>query len=66
MACIFFAGMFFWRTSASVPAGFVLGWIIGFVFMATQVMVDLFHSPEALVRAALWFWVAIAFPVVGS
>lgn len=64
MACIFFAGMFFWRTSASAPAGFVLGWIIGFVFMSTQVMVDLFQSPEALVRAALWFWVAIAFPVV--
>jgi multidrug resistance protein MdtO len=64
MACIFFAGMFFWRTLASAPAGFVLGWMIGFVFMATQVMVDLFQSPEAVVRAALWFWVAIGFPVV--
>jgi multidrug resistance protein MdtO len=50
MACIFFAGMFFWRTSASASAGIVLGWIVGFVFMSTQVMVDLSIVPRRWYR----------------
>jgi multidrug resistance protein MdtO len=63
MAGIFFLGMFVWRTAANTPAGFVLGWILGFFVMVTQSAVDHTSQPEAIVRAALWFWVAITFPV---
>jgi multidrug resistance protein MdtO len=63
MASLFFGGMFVLRASASVPAGFLLGWIPGFVIMVLLAVVDSFDSPEALVRFALWMWVALAFPI---
>jgi uncharacterized membrane protein YccC len=59
MAVLLFAGMFFSRVFAIGPLAFMLG----FVLSATQSVAELAPSPELLVRAMLWLWMAIAYPL---
>lgn len=56
MALLFCAGMYLSRVFVAGQLGFGLG----FSLLITQATVDLFPSPEALVRGTLWTWVAIA------
>jgi uncharacterized membrane protein YccC len=59
MALALFAGMFFSRVFALGPLAFLLG----FVLSVTQSVAELTPSAELLVRALLWLWVAIAYPL---
>ena len=59
MALALFLGMWASRTLVLGPIGF----IFGFLFAYTQSIADQIPSPELLVRAALWVWVALAYGV---
>jgi uncharacterized membrane protein YccC len=59
MAIAVFLGMWSSRTLVLGPIGF----IFGFLFAYTQSIADQIPSPELLVRAALWVWVALAYGV---
>lgn len=59
MAILFCTGMYLSRVLAAGPIGFGLG----FVLLLTQSTIDLYQTPEALVRDTLWTWVAFAFAI---
>ena len=59
MAIVLFLGMYLSRVLVLGPLGFILGFIIA----VTQSVGELVPSPELLVRAMLWIWVAIAYAV---
>jgi uncharacterized membrane protein YccC len=42
----------------------VIGFVIGFLLSYSQTIADSIPSPELLVRAALWLWVAFTYSVV--
>ena len=57
MALAVFLGMWLSRILVLGPFGFLLGFLVGY----TQSIADQIPSPELLVRAALWVWVAIVY-----
>jgi len=60
-ACVIaFCGMYFMRISKLGPVGFLLALFV-FYF---QSFVDQGMTPEALVRALLWSWVATTYPIL--
>ena len=59
MAVMLFTGMFFSRVFAIGPLAFMLG----FILSVTQSVAELAPSGELLVRALLWLWVALAYPL---
>jgi uncharacterized membrane protein YccC len=59
MAIVLFLGMYASRILVIGPLAFILG----FVIAVTQSIGDLLPSPELLVRAILWIWVALAYAV---
>ena len=59
MAIALFLGMYLTRVLVLGPLAFLLGFIIA----VTQSIGDLLPSPELLVRASLWLWVALAYAV---
>ena len=59
MAMVLFLGMYLSRVLVLGPLAFILGFIIA----VTQSIGDLVPSPELLVRASLWLWVALAYAV---
>jgi uncharacterized membrane protein YccC len=59
MAIALFVGM--WLSRVFVIGA--LGFIIGFVISYSQSIAEQVPSPELLVRASLWLWVAIAYGV---
>ncbi|WP_288841778.1 FUSC family protein [uncultured Deefgea sp.] len=60
MMLAIFAGMWLVRTFLIGPLAFA----ISFVIMMTMTLADFIPSPELIVRAHLWLWVVIAFPIV--
>jgi len=40
-----------------------LGFVVGFVIAYSQSIAEQVHSPELIVRAALWLWVALAYSI---
>src|SRR5215470_14130166 len=60
MAIAVFVGM--WLSRAFVIG--VLGFAIGFLVSYSQSIADQIPSPELIVRAALWLWVAFTYSVV--
>jgi multidrug resistance protein MdtO len=59
MVAFAFGGMYLMRAT---PAG-ALGLLLGFVPFYALTFADWVPSPEALVRALLWLWVVIAYPI---
>ena len=59
MAIILFLGLYLSRVLVLGPLGF----LIGFVIAVTQSIGELLPSPELVVRAILWIWVAIAYAI---
>jgi Fusaric acid resistance protein family len=59
MASLVFTGMFLSRVFVIGPLGFA----IGFVMAVAQSFVDGARSPEIAVRALLWLWVIIVYPI---
>ena len=59
MALVLFLGMYASRILVIGPLGFLLGFIIA----VTQSIGELLPSPELLVRACLWIWVALAYAI---
>jgi multidrug resistance protein MdtO len=59
MVAFAFGGMYVMR---STPAG-VLGLLLGFIPFYALTFVDWVPSPEVLVRALLWLWVFLAYPM---
>ena len=59
MAALLFTGMFLSRVFVIGPLGFV----IGFVMATAQSFVDGAPNAEIAVRALLWLWVIIAYPI---
>jgi len=59
MAIALFLGMWLSRVFVIGPLGF----LIGFIVAVTQSVGEAVPSPELLVRAILWLWVAIAYAV---
>src|SRR5712675_449402 len=59
MAITLFLGMYLFRVLVLGPLPFLLG----FVIAVTQSIGELLPSPELVVRAVLWIWVAIAYAV---
>ena len=59
MAIALFLGMYLSRVLVLGPLAFLLG----FVIAVTQSIGDLLPSPELVVRAILWLWVALAYAV---
>jgi multidrug resistance protein MdtO len=59
MVALAFIGMYLMRATPAGP----LGLIIGFVTFYALTYADQFPLPEALVRAILWLWVVIGYPV---
>ena len=59
MAVVLFLGMYLSRVLTLGPLAFLLGFIIA----ATQSIGDLLPSPELVVRATLWLWVALVYAV---
>jgi uncharacterized membrane protein YccC len=59
MIIVLFLGMYASRVLVIGPLGFLLGFIIAI----TQSVGDLVPSPEILVRAILWIWVALAYAI---
>jgi uncharacterized membrane protein YccC len=57
MAIAVFLGMWLSRILVLGPFGFLIGFLVGY----TQSIADQVPSPELLVRAALWVWVAIVY-----
>jgi multidrug resistance protein MdtO len=62
MAVITFLGMFLARISTLGP----LAYLVGFVMVLTQTLVDNAASPETLTRLVLWLWVVLMIPAVLS
>jgi len=60
MAIAVFVGMWLFRVFVIG----VLGFAIGFLVSYSQSIVDQIPSPELIVRAALWLWVAFTYSVV--
>jgi uncharacterized membrane protein YccC len=60
MAIAIFVGMWLSRTFVIG----VLGFVIGFLVSYSQSIADQIPSPELIVRAALWLWVAFIYSVV--
>lgn len=60
MAIAIFFGMWLSRTFVIG----VLGFVIGFLVSYSQSIADQIPSPELIVRAALWIWVAFIYSVV--
>ena len=59
IAVVVFTGMYLSRVFEIGPLGFALG----FVVAVTQVMGESAPTPDLLVRALLWTWVAVVFPI---
>ncbi len=59
MAIFLFLGMYLSRVLTLGP----LALILGFVIAATQSIGDLLPSPELVVRALLWLWVALVYAI---
>jgi uncharacterized membrane protein YccC len=59
MAIVLFLGMYLFRVLVLGPLAFILGFIIA----VTQSIGDLLPSPELVVRAILWLWVALAYAI---
>lgn len=59
MAAVLFAGMYLSRILTIGPLGFILG----FVIAISQSEGEWIPSPELLVRALLWLWVAVAYGI---
>jgi uncharacterized membrane protein YccC len=59
MALALFLGMYLFRVLTLGPLAFLFGFIIA----VTQSIGEMLPSPELLVRASLWIWVAIAYGV---
>ena len=59
MTIVLFLGMYLSRVLVLGPLAFILGFIIA----VTQSIGDLVPSPELLVRASLWLWVALAYAI---
>jgi hypothetical protein len=59
MAAVLFAGMWLSRVFVVGPLGFA----IGFVMSVAQSYVDGMPGPEYAVRALLWLWVALVYPI---
>ena len=59
LAMTLFAGMYLARVFVIGPLGFA----IGFVVALTQSAADGVPTPELLVRALLWLWVALVYPI---
>jgi uncharacterized membrane protein YccC len=59
LAIALFIGMYLSRVLVLGPLAFLLGFVIAF----TQSIGELLPSPELLVRACLWAWVALAYSV---
>jgi hypothetical protein len=59
MAAVLFLGMWLSRVFVIGPLGF----IIGFVMSAAQSFADGAPGPELAVRALLWLWVALVYPI---
>jgi uncharacterized membrane protein YccC len=57
MVIALFLGMWLSRILVAGPIGFLIGFLVAY----TQSISDQIPSPELLVRAALWVWVAIAY-----
>src|SRR4026208_505531 len=57
MAIALFLGMWLSRILVIGPIGFIIGFLVAY----TQSIADQIPSPELLVRAALWVWVALAY-----
>jgi multidrug resistance protein MdtO len=60
MAAVLFTGMYLSRVFVIGPLGFV----IGFVMSTAQSFVDGVPDAEAAVRALLWLWVVVVYPMV--
>ena len=60
MAIAIFVGMWLSRTFVIGVLGFVLGFLVSY----SQSIADQIPSPELIVRAALWLWVAFVYSVV--
>src|SRR6476660_6051322 len=59
MAIALFLGMWLSRILVIGPIGFIIGFLVAY----SQSISDQIPSPELLVRAALWVWVALAYAV---
>jgi multidrug resistance protein MdtO len=59
MVALAFGGMYLMRAT---PAG-AIGLLLGFIGFYALTFPDQIPSPEALVRALLWLWVVIAYPI---
>jgi multidrug resistance protein MdtO len=59
MVVLAFTGMYLLRATPVGP----LGLLLGFILFYALTYPDQVPSPEALVRALLWLWVVIAYPV---
>ena len=59
MALALFLGMWLSRALTFGPLGFIIGFLVAY----SQSISDQIPSPELLVRAALWVWVALAYGV---
>jgi uncharacterized membrane protein YccC len=59
MAVVVFGGMFLSRVFVIGPLGFA----IGFVVAVTQSVAETIPDGETLVRAILWLWVVIVYPI---
>jgi uncharacterized membrane protein YccC len=57
IAIALFLGMWLSRILVIGPIGFIIGFLVAY----TQTIADQTPSPELLVRASLWVWVAIAY-----
>ena len=60
MAIALLLGMWLSRILVIGPIGFLIGFLVAY----TQSIADQVPSPELLVRAALWVWVAIAYGAI--
>jgi uncharacterized membrane protein YccC len=59
MAVVLFVGMWLSRAFVIGPLGFIIGFLVSY----SQSIADSIPSPELLVRAALWLWVAFSYAV---
>ncbi len=62
MAGIAFLTMYLARVSTLGP----LAYLVGFIMVLTQTMVDTVPSPEVLTRLVLWLWVVVMIPALVS
>jgi multidrug resistance protein MdtO len=62
MAGVAFLTMFLARVSRLGP----LAYLVGFIMVLTQTLVDTVPSPEMLTRLVLWLWVVVMVPAVTS